>query len=538
MMRSRLLVATALVAASASAQAASFLPYFTPEPAQMKVESGWTITGLVTVGETLPNGYQPVGIMDGIGAYSLDGKTIRAFVSHELAGSRGYAYSLSNGTSLTGARISYFDIDKKTLGVVNAGQAISSIIDRFGTEVTDSAQIGGGLNRLCSSVLVERHQFGQGRGLTDRLYLSGEETSNGSAFALDPETGTMHAVPWLGRAAFENVSVIDTGVKNKVGVVISDDSAASPLYLYVGEKQTNGGILERNGLVGGKLYAWKSDAGDADPRTFNGANGDTRGGTWVELTVRDASKAGEPGYDAQGFADQATLKAEAAEKGAFLFSRPEDVAVNPENGQLIAFASTGLSNFADGADTWGTLYTIAFDFDAEGNPVSGQTTIVYNGNTDPTYALRSPDNLDWAGADKIMVQEDRSADWASVASINPNESSLLEVGLDGSVTRVATIDRSAVPAGQVDSDPLDVGDWENSGIVDISALLGLDAGTAFLGDVQAHSIKLGNGALVEGGQLFLLRAGAVPEPASWAMMIMGFGVIGMAARRRRALVSA
>ena len=32
---------------------------------------------------------------------------------------------------------------------------------------------------------------------------------------------------------------------------------------------------------------------------------------------------------------------------------------------------------------------------------------------------------------------------------------------------------------------------------------------------------------VEGG------SGAVPEPATWAMMIMGFGAVGMAARRRR-----
>ena len=31
----------------------------------------------------------------------------------------------------------------------------------------------------------------------------------------------------------------------------------------------------------------------------------------------------------------------------------------------------------------------------------------------------------------------------------------------------------------------------------------------------------------------VLRIAAVPEPASWAMMILGFGAIGMAARRRR-----
>ncbi|MDZ7588255.1 MAG: PEPxxWA-CTERM sorting domain-containing protein [Parasphingorhabdus sp.] len=32
-----------------------------------------------------------------------------------------------------------------------------------------------------------------------------------------------------------------------------------------------------------------------------------------------------------------------------------------------------------------------------------------------------------------------------------------------------------------------------------------------------------------------LGAGAVPEPATWAMMIFGFGAIGAAARKRRTL---
>ena len=33
-----------------------------------------------------------------------------------------------------------------------------------------------------------------------------------------------------------------------------------------------------------------------------------------------------------------------------------------------------------------------------------------------------------------------------------------------------------------------------------------------------------------------LAAGAIPEPASWALMLVGFGVIGTVARRRRAMV--
>jgi hypothetical protein len=46
-------------------------------------------------------------------------------------------------------------------------------------------------------------------------------------------------------------------------------------------------------------------------------------------------------------------------------------------------------------------------------------------------------------------------------------------------------------------------------------------------------VSRGNGAY--GGQATFTPA-AVPEPATWAMMIMGFGVVGYAMRRRRTAV--
>lgn len=36
---------------------------------------------------------------------------------------------------------------------------------------------------------------------------------------------------------------------------------------------------------------------------------------------------------------------------------------------------------------------------------------------------------------------------------------------------------------------------------------------------------------------FLQKGGVVPEPATWAMMIMGFGLVGFAARRRNAMAA-
>jgi hypothetical protein len=39
-------------------------------------------------------------------------------------------------------------------------------------------------------------------------------------------------------------------------------------------------------------------------------------------------------------------------------------------------------------------------------------------------------------------------------------------------------------------------------------------------------------------EIFYVRGGAVPEPAAWAMMIMGFGMVGVSMRRRTTTVTA
>jgi hypothetical protein len=73
------------------------------------------------------------------------------------------------------------------------------------------------------------------------------------------------------------------------------------------------------------------------------------------------------------------------------------------------------------------------------------------------------------------------------------------------------INRSAVPTvyGQSDSNPADTGNWESSGIIDVSTLYGQAAGSMFLADVQAHNLTNGNiggnGYLVQGGQLNLIQ---------------------------------
>ncbi len=537
----------------------------TTQPAQMTGLNSYEVFPLFTVGETI-EGYTPPGILDGIGAYELDENTVRALVNHELRSGVGYNYTLANGTELNGARVSYFDIDKNTLEVTNSGLAYDTIINRDGTEVTNASQLEfgvvvdddgveqlGGINRFCSSIYVEGNEFESGSGIVDSIYFTGEETFGGTEFALDIENNTLYAVPWLGRAGWENVTQVDTGNSDEVGILVGDDREAAPLLLYVGEKDTtaNAGFLERNGLANGSLYVWVPDdtLGDTpdsvvddegnpedpdtnpDPAGFNGT-GNSESGRFVEIdfyrpgqagsatdTDGDGSIQDELGYDELGFATQFQQDQLALEAGAFQFSRPEDVATNPADGTVAVMASTGRGGrFPD--DDWGTTYKIDIDF---GNNITADLEILYDGDDagNRDFGVRSPDNLDWEDDGNIYINEDRST--RDFGQTSGEEASIWKLDPEtGDLTRVAQMDRSAVPGNpipQTDSDPDDIGDWESSGILDVSDLFDKDDGTFFLFDVQAHSLRDGiieDENLVQGGQLGILSRvnGTVINPGA------------------------
>ncbi len=515
------------------------------QPAQMEGLNGYGVTPIFTIGQVFEDGsqgdYFPPGILDGLGAYTLeDGNTIRVLANHELRNNQGYAYTLANGTELTGARVSFFDIDKNTLELVDVGLAYHTIINRQGKVVEDSSDLEfGGIERLCSAQYIEAYQFGNGMGLHDGIFFTGEETYGGTEFVVDVATNTMYAVPWMGRAAWESVTEINTGDTEKVALLVGDDRQAAPLLLYLGTKGDANGdgtvdFLERNGLASGELYVWVADSGEITPEEFNGTGAD-RDGTFVKIVHYDLAQAGsavdtdgdgsiqdELGYDEQGFATQAQQDFLAAEAGAFQFSRPEDVATNPFNDTEIVMASTGRGGLFP-SDNWGTTYGIDVEF---GGEITANIRIFYDGDDagngqfeGPDFGLRSPDNLDWADDGMIYVQEDRSTSPSSLfGGTSGKEASIWKLNPDsGILTRVAEMDRSAVPEGQTDSDPDDIGDWESSGIIDVSTLFEQAPGTRFIFDVQAHSLRDGiieYENLVQGGQLAFLTV--QPELVGYA----------------------
>ncbi|QDU85071.1 hypothetical protein Pla163_21960 [Planctomycetes bacterium Pla163] len=553
-----------------------------------KALPGWEVSSpLLTIGETLTGttgalnpssagSYTPVGVLDGLAAYRLNKDTVRVFANHELLSFRGNSYEVGNGQggvfTMTGARVSYFDIDRATRQIVDGGLAFDRIYDANGDAATDTSFLTegfGGLGRLCSANLVEGGKLN----FVDTIFFTGEEDGTafnpigGAEWALDADSGDLWQLPWLGRGAWENVTPLNAKkfnndlfpqfpflnkILNKiaqssyVAVALSDDSSpfdfdgdgiaeAAPMFLYVGKKYWFGDFVERNGLAYGDLYVWVAKNGARSPLDFNGSG--TLKGSWVQIdnspNMAAKSVDGSTGYDEFGFPTQANLWLQADALGAFQFSRPEDVAVNPHDRTEFVLASTGVDDFAvdpvtgDGVDTFGTLYS----FDTNFKTMKCKVTIIYDGDADPTRALRSPDNLEWSADGMIYVQEDR-AETDTLASmeplfgpgaVNPNEAGIVRVDpTTGATERIVNIDRSVVldgslldPTLAVDVDAGVTGAWESSGIVDVSKLFGEDAGTLFLFDVQAHGLedqeqfnpssRLRDDDLVEGGQLLFLE---------------------------------
>lgn len=484
---------------------------------------GVTVAEVYNIGTPVGSyAYAQTGIPDGLGAYLLpDGETVRILVNSEIGGSLGASYSLANGTALLGARVSY--VDYRSGSVVASGLAYNKVYDRFGALVTKPSQINElaagatgvdsfGFDRFCSANLVEANAFGTNRGPANSLFLLGEETENGQAVVLDVADNALWVAPDLGRGGWESATAVDTGSTSTVAYLLGDDGPnACPLYLYVGTKAAAAGadFLSRNGLKDGQLYVWKP----TDPTKAKHAGiavGTTAAGSWVALNAKDVTKAGQTGYDSQGYKNDTTLRSEAAALGAWFGYRVEDVDVNPNKPSQVAFNTTGgtaANTLAGVDDVYGSVWTMEMSFGADGKPTTSTIKHLYDGDVASLQAkgLRSPDNLDWSGDGFIYVNEDKST---SATAWGTEEASVWKVNAStGSAERILQVDRkAALPAGQTDSaaSAAIVGNWETSGIQDVSSLYGHPAGTDFFLDVQAHGVTGGTIdtlKLVEGGQI-------------------------------------
>jgi secreted PhoX family phosphatase len=491
-------------------------------------ESGFTIDVLATIGEQITS-YRPPGIMDGMGAWSWDENTVRLFVNHELPPSSGYPWKLQNQTELTGARISWFDIDSKTRKIRAAGNAINEIRDRQANVVTSPVQIhehryrffNRGLNNLCSAKGFTKGEAG----FVDDLLFTHEEVSaredhphGGSIWTLDVRAGTLWALPALGRGSWENVTSISMPDQDQpdghIGLLLSDDNqfGGAPLYFWIGKKNPEGDLPARNGLRAGQLHVWVSGNGDRDPDDWHGT-GSARTGHFVTLEPRDKKNAGKNGYDPDGYLDDITLRQRAAELGAFMLSRPEDLHTNPANGMQVVLCSTG-HGIKYPADDWGTVYLIDVTLEGESEPYKPAATIQILHDCDDfgDFGIRSADNVVWASDGMIYIHEDKSTKHGDFGGESKREASTWRIDPENpeDYQLIAVVDRAAVlPADAQDKYPNKLGQWECCGLIDVSALFNAAPNELLMiTAVQAHSIRGGSlggkSDLVQGGQLLML----------------------------------
>jgi hypothetical protein len=225
-----------------------------------------------------------------------------------------------------------------------------------------------------------------------------------------------------------------------------------------------------------------------------------------------------PGTDAAGYYDDPDLRRLAGVAGAFMFSRPEDVHVDPADGTRAVFAATGHGAVFP-EDDWGNVYLLDLRFTAgtAGSPGAEATLrLLYDGDDTGDRGLRNPDNLVWARDGRIYVQEDRATKRGRFGRESGREASIWALDPTGQLApeRIAVINRRAVPVGSRDGKVLELGAWESSGVADVSALLGVAPGELLLlANVQAHGVTDGRiggrDDLVEASQLLLLSRAKV-----------------------------
>ena len=472
------------------------------QPYAVSLSAEYDVLPILSVGDRVPvtgdstRTFQMVGIPDGLGAHRNRRGEVVVHMNHELTQatvSEPYVGEALN----RGAIVSKYLIDSN--GVVLSGKRAYDTVyldDTFVGPAADASNATRGFARFCSASLASTAE-----GFDQPIYLTNEESGGAATFdgrgglAVAIFDGEAHALTWLGHFAWEN-ALVQPNTGNATVIMSMEDGPSdldpakdnSQLYMYVGTKDATPGAttLERNGLVGGKLYAFRAvDLALNSEKTFESG---TIEGEWVEI----------PG--AQAMSD-VELEAATDAANAMVFARPEDGAFNPRNHRNFFWVTTG---GAKGENELGRLYSMRL---AKNSP-TGHALLTLVVNADAVVAAGgdtalSPDNIGCSG-DYLMICEDGTTE---------SRAAMTAKGRDGSIWRFAltgTLGVNAASAERVveldspgrDGAAVGAGVWETSGIIATDGLFG---DGSFLFDVQAHrptATPVPN--TVEDGQLLIL----------------------------------
>jgi hypothetical protein len=499
MKRAFLTLAGVAVAALATAAAAGADPagFRTSQPSLLlPVKAGVTVKPIISVGDTLKNGYLFEAIPDGIAVVGHGKGRADVYVNHETS-TVPFPFDPATGVGFndfTNAMLSKLKLNAQTHGVLDGEYVIPSEAN---------------YQRFCSSFLATaEHGFER-----DLIFTNEEATdvvnrvgtawpatpANGSqpeqagvVVAYDVKSGAYRSIHGMGRHNHEN-SVAIPGYGHPV-VLSGDDTFSAPssqLYLY------SAGSAADVWADRGTLWAFKSDVpaiNDYGDLTMGGAVT----GRFIEV----------PRAIAVG--DQTGLESWSNANGVFQFIRLEDIAYDRTTPNVVYLADTGEPRAVPGPGTArmtrgpssfrgpymnGRLFKLVLD---PADPTQATLSVEIDsdvlGYANPA-AIHQYDNLETT-RNSVLVQEDTgSHNYGTYSRIWRYDlrTKQLEV--------VARVDQSQVPSAPI-------GSWESSGLVDVSDVFGKDM---FLADVQAGSLIVDEevrGTLTyqrEGGQLLLVK---------------------------------
>ncbi len=489
-----------------------FSGFQTLEPAYLVPSApSVAITPILSVGDTVSDNYatndgavgvspdyRMVGIPDGLGAFDNGNGTFTVLMNHELGNTVGIARDHGGN----GAFVSRWVIDKSSLQVLEGDDLIKTLY--VWDPGTNAFVVGTGalnvMNRLCSADLADVgafHNPSTGLGTTARIFLNGEETSNGRAFAhivTGPEAGTSWELPWTGKYAWEN-HVASPFAQDKTIVVGLDDSrrdfssegSAEPseVYVWVGNKKSTGLEIDKAGLRDGILHGLRVGL----PAGYDANESTVTSGERFELV---------PLSDQTNNATFAPLQTEAISKTITQFRRVEDGHFDTSNPNVFYFVTT--DQFGGSTRLW------KLTFDDITHPENGGVIEI---------ALDSPaavpgemfDNITVNFNGDVLLQED-PGNQAYVAKVWQWDASTQEL------IQVAQHNPALFGAAGIDLYPSIPGvqgtqDEESSGIIDLSHILGEGY---YIADVQAHyrfnATTDPTNELVEAGQLLIINTNA------------------------------
>lgn len=439
-----------------------------------------SFTPILSVGDNAAQStnYRMVGIPDGLGAMDNSDGTFTVLMTHELAS--GGAVRAHGGS---GAFVSKWTFNKSTLAAVSGADLITQL--RSGDPATGFAALSGSalnFNRFCSADLPPVSAFynaATGKGTTERLFMTGEESSGARAIATvvtGSTAGTAYTLPRFGSYSWENL-VANPATGDQTLVIGTDDGSigASKVITYVGTKQSTGNVIERAGLTNGTAYQIQA--------AVNG----------VPVTAEDRNNAlagsgGKPIH-------QGTFSL--VSSGGTGFNRAEDGAWDPRDPRVFYFVTTDqITSGNRNSRLW------KLTFSDLSNPQAGGTIEVLINGKDTALMF---DNITVDQQGRILLQEDpgNNVRVAQIWMYDTTSGALLSLGQHN----------PAYFLSGVDSSKFLTQDEESSGVLDVSSILG---DGAFLVDVQAHyTIDASNprgfsnpAELVQGGQLSILRVGA------------------------------